>query len=166
MIVITVLLVALAVIFAVLALKRSRATGDYATLFAILAAVLVVGLGFLAVTGRLSWVAAVVAAFVPFLRRLFGLLHYLPLLRRFRGADRARPEDRPDPAQAPRATEAAPMTRDQAIAILGLGLAPTSEEVIAAHRRLMQKLHPDRGGSTYLAQQLNEAKRRLLDDLA
>jgi hypothetical protein len=44
----------------------------------------------------------------------------------------------------------------------GLDPNPSREDVIAAHRRLMQKVHPDRGGSTYLAQQLNEAKRVLL----
>ncbi len=56
------------------------------------------------------------------------------------------------------------MSRDQAREVLGLGTHPTRDEVIAAHRRLMQKVHPDRGGSTFLAQQLNEAKRVLLKD--
>ena len=57
------------------------------------------------------------------------------------------------------------MSAIQARQVLGLGTHPNKEEVIAAHRRLMQKLHPDRGGSTFLAQQLNEAKRVLLKDL-
>ena len=57
----------------------------------------------------------------------------------------------------------AKMTRSQACAVLGLpeeGLDKAA--VIAAHRRLMQRVHPDKGGSTLLAQQLNEAKRVLL----
>ena len=56
------------------------------------------------------------------------------------------------------------MSRDQALAVLGLAAGATSDEVVRAHRRLIQKLHPDRGGSTYLASTLNEAKRVLLDE--
>jgi hypothetical protein len=50
------------------------------------------------------------------------------------------------------------LTRTQAFAILGLDENATSEEIITAHRRLMQKVHPDRGGSTFLAATINKAK--------
>lgn len=58
------------------------------------------------------------------------------------------------------------MDREAALAVLGLGPNPSREEVIKAHRRMMQKMHPDRGGSDYLAAQINQAKDLLLDQLS
>ena len=54
------------------------------------------------------------------------------------------------------------MSESEARAVLGLGPEATREEIVEAHRRLIQRLHPDRGGSDYLAAKLNAAKDLLL----
>lgn len=54
------------------------------------------------------------------------------------------------------------MTRSAAYAILGLEEGASKEQIIAAHGRLIQRLHPDRGGSTFLAAKINQARDLLL----
>ena len=59
---------------------------------------------------------------------------------------------------------AATIDRSQALDVLGLTDPVTREQIKDAHRRLMLANHPDRGGSTFLATQINEAKDFLLED--
>lgn len=71
-----------------------------------------------------------------------------------------------DRAEEPVGRRASPrgsrMTPEEARAVLELGVDATDEEVSMAHRRLMKKMHPDQGGSTYLAARINEAKEVLI----
>lgn len=54
------------------------------------------------------------------------------------------------------------MTRAEALDILGLEEPVDRASIIKAHRSLMQRFHPDRGGSNYIASKINEAKDLLL----
>ena len=54
------------------------------------------------------------------------------------------------------------MSREEAYQVLGLEAGASEEEIRAAHRRLIAKLHPDKGGGDYLARKINEARDTLL----
>ena len=64
--------------------------------------------------------------------------------------------------RAPAAVQREPMSADEARSILGVGPDATRAEVQAAYRRLMERVHPDKGGAAGLAAQLNAARDRLL----
>ncbi len=78
--------------------------------------------------------------------------------------DRVHGESWREETQAGAGQESAAMTDTEAYEILGLEPGATRAQIIEAHRKLMQKLHPDRGGSSYLAARVNRAKDMLLDE--
>lgn len=82
----------------------------------------------------------------------------VPLLEAW--LDRMHPDWR-EASEAP-PPSGGPMTRAEALAVLGLQEGATEEDIRAAHRRLMQAAHPDRGGSDWLASRINEARDLLL----
>jgi hypothetical protein len=81
--------------------------------------------------------------------------------------DRRRPGWREDAQRGPAAgkggaASSGKMTEQEAYQILGLEPGASAEDIGRAHRLLMKKLHPDQGGTTYLAARVNEAKEVLL----
>jgi len=62
----------------------------------------------------------------------------------------------------PNSNHSGAMQRKEALAVLGVAEDASEEDIVAAHRTLIQKLHPDRGGNDYLAAKVNQAKDFLL----
>ncbi|VAW54732.1 DnaJ domain protein [hydrothermal vent metagenome] len=121
---------------------------------------IVVGiLGILAVTGHLNVITAAIAALVALAPRAMQFLKYLPFISRLykQQGQSGNNEQHSAPPQRKQA-----MSAEEAMDILGLKTGYTDENVKLAHRRMMQKNHPDRGGSDYLAAQINTAKDVLL----
>ena len=112
-------------------------------------------LGILAVTGHLNIITAMVAGLIALIPRAMQLVKYVPFLNRFYQQSQQQAKTPP-----PRGKQT--MGADEAMEVLGLKPDYSKQDVIQAHRRMMQKVHPDRGGSDYLAAQINKAKDTLL----
>ncbi len=125
--------------------------------------VLALTLLLLVVTGRTHWLGAALAGAIPFLRRAAGLVRFAPALAqvwqqlRKRGSNQH--HERATGNKSPASVD---LTVTQARALLDVTADATPEEIIKAHRRLIARNHPDKGGSTYIAAQLNAAKELLL----
>lgn len=114
----------------------------------------------LAISGRLHWVGAAVAVVLPVLGKALGWLgRHLPWLAPLiaKRAQAGQQEQQSTDTDSP-----PPLTDEEARRLLGVGANASRGEIVDAHRRLIQKLHPDRGGNDYLASRINAAKERLL----
>ncbi|QKX18430.1 molecular chaperone DnaJ [Microbulbifer sp. YPW1] len=132
----------------------------------------------LAISGRLHWVGAAVAVVLPIVNRLwrmFGrhLPWIAPLIAKHAQAKAERDKAKQDPggeqqsrsesaSQNPREPQ---LTLEEARKVLSVSANASREEIIGAHRKLIQKFHPDRGGNDYLASRINAAKALLLKHL-
>jgi hypothetical protein len=120
----------------------------------------------LVITGRMHWIGAAIGALLPFLRVGAGLLmQALPYWFKHK-KEQAQAQEK-----APSAPSSSVMNIQEALEILGISGdlkngEVTQDIVLDAHRRLIQKLHPDRGGNDYLAAKINQARDLLINTLS
>lgn len=110
---------------------------------------------FLVITGRMHWIGALIGALLPFMRGAFGLM--MSLLPYWLKHKQAQPKTSTPGIQ-------------EALDMLGLKGDISKGEITPhavheAHRHLIQKIHPDRGGNDYLAAKINQARDLLIKEL-
>jgi hypothetical protein len=121
----------------------------------------------LLLTGRIHYLAALGAAALPFIRKLPALLRYIPMLSGLfnkKSENSSTKQTNSDQTRSDKSSTDMPIS--MALQILELKEGASKDDILDAHRKLMQKLHPDRGGSNFLAAQVNMAKETLLANLS
>lgn len=117
----------------------------------------------LVITGKMHWIGAALGALIPFMRNAYGLIsQVLPYWIQRKNTQQNDPQAPMPPL--------VPMPIQEALDVLGLSGDITKGEITEAtiqdaHRRLIQKLHPDRGGNDYLAAKINQARDLLLEKI-
>ncbi len=108
----------------------------------------------LVVTGRMG---AALAGLVVLFGWLGRILSVVQMGRQFSDLFRGRKANAGE-GSSPPSRQGGAMSIDEAARILGVAPNANEEDVKAAYRRLMSQLHPDHGGSDYLAAKVNQAK--------
>lgn len=157
-----ILLIALLAIALILWHKITNAKGDERkklVMWSIIGSV-IAALVLLAVTGHLNVITAAIAGIIATLPKLINLVRYLPLIDRLYKQKGQQQHSQQQGQPSPNTN--IDMSVEEAMEVLALKPGYKEDDVIQAHRRMMQKVHPDRGGSDYLAAKLNKAKDTLL----
>lgn len=132
--------------------RRGRATAHPGW---VIAAVVV---GVVLLRFGVHWIAVAGGVALATLRSVAPLLRFWPLIAGLKASGGAGRASRSGAGAGGAPPRTAPMTREEALRVLGLEEGATPEDVQREYRRLMRKVHPDLGGSGYLAAKLNEAK--------
>lgn len=146
--------------------KKMDAAQKRKTLWRLLTGAFLGVLVLLVISGRLHWVGAALGALLPFLRTAYSLVsQVLPYWLKHKKAQHT-PQD-----EVPVAPPTSAMSTEEAINLLGLKGDITkgditTDMVVEAHRHLIQKIHPDRGGNDYLAAKINQARDLLISELS
>ena len=119
-------------------------------------------IAFLAATGKLNWLFALVGIFIAFMVKVLpSLLRHVPQLHQiWKFFNNTKTQSAGSAGQS---KQRGAMTKQEAYEVLGLTSSASKKEISIAHRKLIQKMHPDRGGSDYLAAKINLAKKVLLE---
>lgn len=136
---------------ALLRYTRGATREQIATLIIIIGTLTISGVVFLlAITGRLPAIFGIATAIWPLLYSIW------------KSYQQVKTEEK---VYSHLSSLSVNMARAEALAVLGLKEDPTEEAIRAAHKRLMQRLHPDTQGSEWLAQKINTARDILLKHL-
>tara|TARA_B110000116_G_C16798713_1_gene568700 strand:- start:4902 stop:5402 length:501 start_codon:yes stop_codon:yes gene_type:complete len=160
------LLPLLLLLFIVWAFKHSRqlpAAQRRAFIWRISIIALIAATVILTIAGKMHWLGALIAASIPFAGKAISVaMRVLPFWQAQKNRQsKAKQRDQDD--NKPK--KSVDMDIVEAQEVLGLTEQPSRDDIVDAHRKLMQRIHPDRGGSDHLAAKVNQAKETLLDNL-
>ena len=124
-------------------------------LYGVAAAVLI-----LVITGRIPWLFALFSAATPWINRALSVKY---MWDRFNHSQSDGNDQYSQRKSGPPGISETKMAAEEAYKILNLEPGASEQEIIDAHRKLILKIHPDKGGSEFLAAQINQAKDILLN---
>jgi len=119
---------------------------------------IILGIVFLALSGKLGLAVAALPALLVWFGRFRFFMNIVKMARGFLGRKK---QPRSESGNVPGFENV--MSREEALAILGLDEGCVPAEIKAAYHRLISQAHPDKGGSDYLAAKVNQAKDVLLN---